>query len=312
MKTLDELNGYDKAAIIFDILGDSLSINMFKDIPEAEFYKLRDHAKSLKNTVPTSVKKEVLEDYYFKMLSNEKYKDQISSENMFEFLVKLDDEQLFALLSPEQPRVIALALEQVDNEKRMTFLSKVHHEKQNKIVLQTGNLKDIPLEAIIHTAKELKKKSAFLPGPVKFSRGGGQSVSEMLAKMPEDDAKRYLEQMKTDSPDLLNDVKKYFLLFEDILQMPEKIAATFWADPEIELEVMSTALAEYDTEIVEKLQEYLPGKKQAMFTPKTEEDSLSKREIDKAKGIIKDCLQKKIESGEVNIEDVLATLEVEE
>ena len=312
MKTLDELNGYDKAAIIFDILGDSLSINMFKDIPEAEFYKLRDHAKSLKNTVPTSVKKEVLEDYYFKMLSNEKYKDQTSSENMFEFLIKLDEEQLFALLSPEQPRVIALALEQVDNEKRMIFLSKIDPEKQNKIVLQTGNLKDIPLEAIIHTAKELKKKSAFLPGPVKFSRGGGQSVSDMLSKMPEDDAKRYLEQMKTDSPDLLNDVKKYFLLFEDILQMPEKIAATFWADPEIELEVMSMALADCDTETVGKLQEYLPGKKQAMFTPKTEEDSISKREIDDAKGKIKDCLQKKIESGEVNIEDLLAAPEVKE
>ena len=227
MKTLDELNGYDKAAIIFDILGDSLSINMFKDIPEAEFYKLRDHAKSLKNTVPTSVKKEVLEDYYFKMLSNEKYKDQPSSENMFEFLVKLDDEQLFSLLSPEQPRVIALALEQVDNEKRMTFLSKVDPEKQNKIVLQTGNLADIPLEAIIHTAKELKKKSAFLPRPVEFSRGGGQSVSDMLAKMPEDDAKKYLEQMKTDSPDLLNDVKKYFLLFEDIFKCLKKTLPNF-------------------------------------------------------------------------------------
>ena len=312
MKTLDELNGYDKAAIIFDILGDSLSINMFKDIPEAEFYKLRDHAKSLKNTISTSVKKEVLEDYYFKMLSNEKYKDQPSNENMFEFLVKLDDEQLFALLSPEQPRVIALALEQIDNEKRMTFLSKVEPEKQNKIVLQTGNLADIPLEAIIHTAKELKKKSAFLPAPVEFSRGGGQSVSDMLSKMPEDDAKKYLEQMKTDSPDLLNDVKKYFLLFEDILQMPEKIAAKFWADPDIELEVMATALSECDTETVKKLQEYLPGKKQAMFTPKTEEDSVSKREIDEAKGKIKDCLQKKIESGEVSIEDLLAAPEVEE
>ena len=125
MKTLDELSGYDKAAIIFDILGDSLSINMFKDISETEFYKLRDHAKSLKNTVPTTVKKEVLEDYYFKMLTNEKYKDLSSSEKMFEFLEALDDEQLYALLSPEKPRVIALALEQINNEKRMTFLSKV-------------------------------------------------------------------------------------------------------------------------------------------------------------------------------------------
>ena len=312
MKTLDELTGYDKAAIIFDILGDSLSINMFKDIPEAEFYKLRDHAKNLRNDVPTSVKKEVLEDYYFKMLSNEKYKDKTSSEKMFNFLEGLDDEQLFALLSPEKPRVIALALEQVDNEKRMTFLSKVDSEKQNKIVLQTGDLKDIPLEAIIHTAKELKKKSAFLPGPVEFSRGGGKSVSDMLAKMSEDDAKNYLEQMKLDSPDLLNDVKKYFLLFDDVIAMPEGIAATFWGDPEIDLEVMALALADSDTEKIEKLQGYLPGKKQAMFTPKTAEDNVAKREIDEAKAKIKDQLQKKIESGDINIEDVLAAPEVEE
>ena len=312
MKTLDELTGYDKAAIIFDILGDSLSINMFKDIPEAEFYKLRDHAKNLRNDVPTSVKKEVLEDYYFKMLSNEKYKDQTSSEKMFGFLEGLDDEQLFALLSPEKPRIIALALEQVDNEKRMTFLSKVDSEKQNKIVLQTGGLKDIPLEAIIHTAKELKKKSAFLPAPVEFSRGGGKSVSDMLAKMSEDDAKNYLEQMKLDSPDLLNEVKKYFLLFDDVIAMPEGIAATFWGDPEIDLEVMALALADSDTEKIEKLQGYLPGKKQAMFTPKTAEDNVAKREIDEAKAKIKDQLQKKIESGDINIEDVLAAPEVEE
>ena len=311
MKTKEELTGYDKVAIIFDILGDSLSINMFKDIPETEFYKIRDHAKTLKNTVPTAVKKEVLEDYYFKMLSNEKYKDQTSSEKMFEFLEALDDEQLFALLSPEKSRVIALALEQIDNEKRMTFLAKVDVEKQNKIVLQTGDLKDIPLEAIIHTAKELKKKSAFLPGPVEFSRGGGKSVSEMLGKMPEDDAKKYLEQIKLDNPDLLNEVKKYFLLFDDVVTMPDGIAATFWGDPEIDLEIMATALADSETETVEKLQAYLPGKKQAMFTPKKEEDNVSKRDIDEAKAKIKDQLQKKIESGDLNIEDVLATPEVE-
>ena len=311
MKTKEELTGYDKVAIIFDILGDSLSINMFKDIPEAEFYKIRDHAKTLKNTVPTAVKKEVLEDYYFKMLSNEKYKDQTSSEKMFEFLEALDDEQLFVLLSPEKPRVIALALEQIDNEKRMTFLAKIDFEKQNKIVLQTGDLKDIPLEAIIHTAKELKKKSAFLPGPVEFSRGGGKSVSEMLGKMPEDDAKKYLDQMKLDNPGLFSDVKKYFLLFDDITAMPEGIAAIFWGDPEIDLEIMATALADSETETVEKLQGYLPGKKQAMFTPKTADDNVSKREIDEAKGKIKDQLQKKIGSGDINIEDVLATPEVE-
>ena len=313
MKSVEELSGYDKAAIIFDILGESLSINMFKDIPEAEFYKLRDHAKSIRNSVSTTVKKEVLEDYYFKMLTNEKYKDQTSSEEMFEFLLELDDEQLYALLSPEKPRVIALALEQINLEKKMTFLSKIDPEKQNKIVLQTGDLIDIPLEAVIYTAKDLKKKSAFLPEPVKFSRGGGKSVSEMLSKMSEDDAKKYLDQMKLDSPDLLHEVKKYYLLFDDVIAMPDNIAATFWGSPDIEdLDVMAVALAELDSETVQKLQDYLPGKKAAMFTPKTEDDKVSKREIDEAKAQIKNILQKKISAGEINIEDVLAAPEVED
>ncbi|MDP6571173.1 MAG: FliG C-terminal domain-containing protein [Candidatus Marinimicrobia bacterium] len=310
MKTLEDLTGYDKAAIIFDILGDSLALNMFKDIPEPEFYELRNHAKNLRNDVPTSVKKEVLEDYYFKMLSGEKYKEESTSENMFEFLEVLDDEQLYALLSPEKPRVIALALEQLDNEKRMTFLSKVDTEKQNKIVIATGELNDIPLEAIIFTAKELKKKTAFLPESVQFSRGGGRSVSDMLGKMPEDEAMQYLDQMKINNPDLLTEVKKYFLLFDDIMNMPEDLAATFWGDPDIDLEVMAKSLKEFEAETVEKIQGYLPGKKQAMFTP--HEGALSKREIDEAKGAIKNILQGKIDSGDINIEDVLASPEIEE
>ena len=40
---------------------------------------------------------------------------------------------------------------------------------------------------------------------------------------------------------------------------------------------------------MEKIRDYLPGKKAAMFTPKTEEDNISKREIDEAKAQIKTC-----------------------
>ncbi|SVB88134.1 uncharacterized protein METZ01_LOCUS240988 [marine metagenome] len=119
--------------------------------------------------------------------------------------------------------------------------------------------------------------------------------------------------MKLDNPDLLNEVKKYYLLFDDVIAMQDNIAAAFWGSPDIEdLDVMAIALAELDSETVQKLQDYLPGKKAAMFTPKTEEDKVSKREIDEAKSQIKNILQKKINAGEMNIEDVLAVPEVEE
>ena len=306
MKTVEELSGYDKAAIIYDILGDSVAVNMFTSVPEAELYDLRKHANRIKRDVSIGVKKEVLGDYYFNMLSSEKSQQISLNKNMFDFLNSLDDEQLYKLLSNERPLIIALALEQVKNDKRMIFISKLDQELQTQTVLQTGNLNSMPLDTVIHVAKDLKKKASFLPGSVEFSRGGGKSVSDMLSKMSEDDAEQYLNKMQLDNPDLFTDVKKYFLLFDDIIKMPEKLALDFWGDPDIDLAMMAKALKELDAETVKRLQGYLPGKKQAMFTPIGEEESLPKREINEAKGSIKDLLQTKIAAGTINIEDILA------
>ena len=41
-----------------------------------------------------------------------------------------------------------------------------------------------------------------------------------------------------------------------------------------DLDIMAAALAEIDAENIEKFRDYLPGKKAAMFTPKTEEDNI--------------------------------------
>ena len=122
MKTMEDLSGYDKAAIIYDILGDSLAINMFQDIPESEFYELRKHASKIRRAVSTLVKKQVLDDYYFNMLTVEKDQPASLNKNMFDYLNDLDDEQLYALLSNEKSRVIALALDQIENKKRMPIL----------------------------------------------------------------------------------------------------------------------------------------------------------------------------------------------
>ena len=306
MKTVEELSGYDKAAIIYDILGDSVAVNMLGDIPEAELYELRKHANSIRRDVSTHVKKEVLDDYYFKMLSVDKRQQVSLNKNMFDFLNNLDNEQLYALLSNEKPRVIALALDQIENQRRMPLLLKLNQEIQTQTVLQTGNLNDIPLETVIHVAKDLKKKASFLPGPVEFSRGGGKSVSDMLSTMSEDDEEQYLNKMKLDNPELFTNVKKYFLLFDDIIKMPERIALEFWSDPDIDLKMMAKALKELDAEIVERIQGYLPGKRKAMFTPIGEEESLPKRDIEEAKRIIKGLLQTKIDAAEMHIEDILA------
>ncbi len=81
-------------------------------------------------------------------------------------------------------------------------------------------------------------------------------------------------------------------------------------NPDIDLEIMAKALKGYDEEIVNKIIEYLPAKKQAMYTPI--EGGLSKRDVDSARGILLDMFKEKFSSGEWNIEDVLGGSELVE
>ena len=140
-----------------------------------------------------------------------------------------------------------------------------------------------------------------------FSRGGGDSVSNMLYEMTENDAKKYLQKMELDDPNLLRNVKKTYVLFDDILNMPDNTSATFWVDPDIDVDVLAKSLKEYDTELVSAIQAQLPGKKQTMFTPLEPDDPISPRDIESAKKEVKAILLKKLQAGEINIDDILGT-----
>ena len=298
---LDDFKGFDKAAILLHIFGDSLAMTLFKTISESDMLKLRIRSRELQN-IPPSLKKAVMEEYYFKMMS-EKYRDKEEADDLFGFLRGLNEEQLYCLLAKEEIRMTALALDQLPHESRMAILNKMDSVRKNKVVVQIGNLKDIPLEAIISMARELEEKVSFLPGPKEFTRGGGEVVATILGEMSEDEAKQYMDQLQVDNPELFDEVKKYYLSYEDLMALSDSMASVFWMNPDIDLEVMAKALKGYDTETVNKIVEYLPGKKQAMFTPI--EGGLSKREVDSAQAILLVMFKEKFSSGEWNIEDVL-------
>ena len=61
---LENFSGFDKAAILLQILGDSLAMTLFKTISDADMLKLRIRSRELQNITP-SVKKAVMELYNF-------------------------------------------------------------------------------------------------------------------------------------------------------------------------------------------------------------------------------------------------------
>ena len=310
MNNINNLSGLDKAGLLFQMLGESLALTLFNDMSESDLLKIRIRSKELKN-ISVSIKKEVLEEFYFKLLSNQnKNPDQDNSEALFEFLNKLNNEQFFYLLANESSRIIALSVDQVSDAKKQDFFSRLDDPMQkNEVIMEIGNLDNIPLEAVVTIANDLKQKVAFLPGPKEFSRGGGKSMAKILSQMDADEAQQYLDQIQVDDVELYTAIKQHYLTFEDLLNMPEHLMKDFWMNPDVDPDNLATALRSYDEEVINTIVAYLPKRKQAMFTPI--DKPISKKDIRIARAQLVSLARTMVDEGQFSMDDVFGQEELE-
>ena len=120
MNDMKNLSGLDKAAILFQVLGESLALSMFQNISEADIMRIRIRSKELSN-IPLSLKKNIVEEYYFRMMSKQHQNSHNTGEKLFAFLHDLNDEQLFYLINTESPKVIALATDQLNKKRQISI-----------------------------------------------------------------------------------------------------------------------------------------------------------------------------------------------
>ena len=294
------LSGLDKVAILFTILGESLAVKLVKGIHETDIKKIRTRIREM-GAVSTPVKKQVVDEFYLSFLSKKFSEGDGDSKRPFQFLDGMPDERLLALVEVEEPRIIALALAQVDAEQRGFVLDRLPPENTGRVLMEMGALHEIPLEGVVNIASQLEEKSHFLPRGVDFSRGGGKDVAELLSSMSPAEEAKYLEAIGRESPDLLKEIKKYHLSFDDIFQFPDNLLRDLMNS--VELDTISMALKGLDQAIVDRVIENLPQKKQAMFEPV--EGSVAKRDIDMAQKSIVTAARQMEKDGRFSLEDLL-------
>jgi len=274
------LSGLHKVAILFSVVGEGLAISLVKGLSKTEIRKIRSTIREMKE-VSFSVKKRVMEEFYFGFLSEQFQSGKEDGPiQPFEFLNKLTDEQLVALLDKEDAPVVAMMLAQLSPEKKMLVLDKVDPREKGRILIELGSLDEIPLEGVVEVAKRLQEKSAFLPRTVDFSRGGGKDIADLIGSMSTADEEKYLQAIANEDPELMKEVKKFHLTFDDILEkFPDNIMRDLMNT--MDLTDVALALKGVDQEKVDSIIGNLPQKKQAMFEPI--EGAVAKREVDGAR-----------------------------
>ena len=299
----NRLSGLQKVAILFSVLGESLALNLVKDLDKTEIRKIRAAMRGVEK-VAFAVKKQVMEEFYFAFVS-EKFQENDESDEPkkpFAFLEDLTDEQVIAMLTTETPRVIAISIAQLPGEKRMKVLSRIDEEEKGRVLLNIGNLNDVPLEAVVQIANRLQKKAKQLPKTVAFSRGGGKDLADILGSMNPDEEEMFMTNLEQENPEMAEEVKRYRITFDTIFEIfPDNLLRDLMNA--VDLDAVAMALKGIDQTISDRVVGILPKKKQAMYEPV--EGAVPKREVDNARKSIVQSAKQMESDGAFKLEDLL-------
>jgi len=305
----NRLSGLQKVAILFSVLGESLALNLVKDLDKTEIRKIRAARRGVEQ-VAFTVKKQVMEEFYFAFVS-EKFQENDDADEPkkpFAFLEDLTDEQVIAMLTTETPRVIAISIAQLPGEKRMKVLSRIDEEEKGRVLLNIGNLNDVPLEAVVQIANRLQKKAKQLPKTVAFSRGGGKDLADILGSMNPEEEEMFMTNLEQENPEMAEEVKRYRITFDTIFEIfPDNLLRDLMNA--VDLDAVAMALKGMDQTISDRVVGILPKKKQAMYEPV--EGAVPKREVDNARKSIVQSAKQMESDGAFKLEDLLGGETVE-
>ena len=162
-------------------------------------------------------------------------------------------------------------------------------------MVEISEINNIPIDAIITLAAELKKNSKKLADPTEFSRGGKSSVEKILRDLPESEAVEFLKEIEKDNPTLYAQVKKAIFTFDDLIDGPQETSEKIWnaiiAHEDVDItktpNVISLSFKGIDEEIYERCVMSLLTERQKAMYDKLSETPVAKAEVMKARGQIR-------------------------
>ena len=326
LKDYPNLKGEVKVAILFKVLGEDMALTMFKGkVSDDKLLRVKNRSKRIEYVAP-ALQRMIVEQYYNSLLTvdhaenkkkendGEKLSDkkrEIVYNQIFAFIGDLTSEQVFYLIGEEKPAVQALVIEQLDSSDRMDVLRRFDKKIRKAVMIEISEINNIPIDAIITLAAELKKKSKKLPEPTEFKRGGKSSVENILRDLPEDEAVEFLKEIKKDNPALHAQVKKAIFTFNDLIDGPQETNEKIWgaiiAHEDVDItktpNIVSLAFKGVDEDIYERCVISLLTERQKAMYDQLSDTPVAKAEVMKARGQIRNIAYSLV-SKEFTVDDI--------
>ena len=321
-----DLNGIQKAAILFIIVGPERASKVFKFLKEDEVEQLTLEIANTKNITP-SVKDEILDEFYEVCLAQQyvteggiSYANDLLEKSFgadkareiigkltdslqvrpFEFVRKTDPSQLLNFIQDENSQTIALILSYLSAGQAATIVSALSPDKQADVAKRIAQMDRTSPDTIRDVEHVLERKLASLVNQDYTIAGGVDAIVEILNTVDRGTEKHIMETLEIEEPELADEIRRKMFVFEDILSLDDRSIQRVLR--EVDNNELATALKSANEEVQTVIFNNLSKRLVAMI--KDDMDFMGPvrlKDVEEAQQKIVNIIRKLEDSGEIVI-----------
>lgn len=251
-KVIDDpnlLTGIQKVAVLMIAVGIGPASNMFRLLTDSEVEKVTVEIANMHNISP-SVVDDVLQEFHDLMLAKlyvmeggiDYARDILKSSrgekvardlmrrieaatemSAFALFQTAETSQMVQFLQNEHPQTAALILGNLKVDRSAEVLSNLNEDIRGEVVYRLATMGKVAPEVIKEIEYVIREQMGGYDNESGLSSGGAHIVANILNAATISTERMVLEEIEIRDPDLAEEIKNLMFLFEDILNLEDRI-----------------------------------------------------------------------------------------
>jgi flagellar motor switch protein FliG len=244
------LSGARKAAILYLLLGEDATAQIFRSLPEEDLQRVTEEVANLGH-VPFEQSLEVLREFdqlisaqefiavggqevasrlLIKALGEHGAKTMVErltragelNSSRVDSLKKADPQQLARFLVGEHSQTKALVLGHLDPKQASAVLMKLEPETRSDCVKRLANLGHFSPDVAAKVSTVLNRRLKSVGDHTRRADSGYRSVAELMNRLDPTTTREILENIEREEPKVAIAIRDLMFTFDDFLEVPEQ------------------------------------------------------------------------------------------
>jgi len=242
---IDTLTSKERAAILLISLGKEYSAELYKHLSEEEISDMTLSITTTRRVEPED-REHIIDEFYEMCLAQkfimeggidfareilEKAVGPERAEEMirklssslqvrpFDFIKKVDSNQILNVLHNEHPQIIALVLSYIEPRQAAQIIASLPVDKQTEIISRISKMGSASAEYVKETERILERKITSMGYTDNVAIGGIDAIVDIVNSLDRSSEKNILESLDVSDGELADDIRKRLFVFEDIAKL---------------------------------------------------------------------------------------------